>query len=62
MRALREMWVCEIMIALDFTQPNLSHYLKILENQGFINRRKEGKWEYYSLTNKKAIKNLPISK
>jgi DNA-binding HxlR family transcriptional regulator len=53
--AVREMCVCELMIALDVTQPNLSHHLRILENQGFVNRRKKGKWAYYSLTNSKAI-------
>ena len=56
--AVREMCVCELMIALDATQPNLSHHLKILENQGFVNRRKEGKWAYYSLTNAIAIERL----
>jgi len=56
--AVREMCVCELMIALDATQPNLSHHLKILENQGFVNRRKEGKWAYYSLTNAKAIETV----
>ena len=55
---VQEMCVCELMIALDTTQPNLSHHLKILENQGFVNRRKEGKWAYYSLTNLKKIKSL----
>jgi DNA-binding transcriptional ArsR family regulator len=55
---VREMCVCELMVALNVTQPNLSHHLKILENQGFVNRRKEGKWAYYSLTNSKAIENL----
>jgi DNA-binding transcriptional ArsR family regulator len=55
---IREMCVCELMIALDVTQPNLSHHLKILENQGFVNRRKEGKWAYYSLTNLKVIEEL----
>ena len=55
---VREMCVCELMVALDTTQPNLSHHLKILENQGFVNRRKEGKWAYYSLTNLGKIKNL----
>ncbi len=56
--AVREMCVCELMIALDVTQPNLSHHLKILENQGFVNRRKEGKWAYYSLTNSKVMGQL----
>lgn len=55
---VREMCVCELMIALDVTQPNLSHHLRILENQGLVNRRKEGKWAYYSLTNLKVIEQL----
>jgi DNA-binding transcriptional ArsR family regulator len=55
---VREMCVCELMIALDTTQPNLSHHLKILENQGFVNRRKEGKWAYYSLNNPKYMEQL----
>ena len=55
---IREMCVCELMIALDVTQPNLSHHLTRLENQGFVNRRKEGKWAYYSLTNLKTIEEL----
>ena len=55
---VREMCVCELMVALNVTQPNLSHHLRILENQGFVNRRKEGKWAYYSLTNSKEIEHL----
>jgi ArsR family transcriptional regulator len=46
---VREMCVCEVMIALDLTQSTASHHLKILENAGLVKSRKEGKWVYYSL-------------
>ena len=55
---VREMCVCELMIALDSTQPNLSHHLKILENERIVSRRKQGKWAHYSLVKKRTIKNL----
>ena len=55
---VREMWGCELMIALDVTQPNLSHYLRILENQKIVSRRKKGKWVYCSLADKKLVDNL----
>lgn len=48
---VREMCVCEIMVALDLTQPTASHHLAILENVGFVKKRKEGKWVFYRLTN-----------
>ncbi len=55
---VREMCVCELMIALDMTQPNLSHHLRILESEGIISRKKKGKWVYCSLTNKKIVENI----
>ena len=45
----REMCVCEIMVALDLTQPTASHHLGILENTGLVKDRKEGKWVFYSV-------------
>ena len=45
---VRDMCVCELMVALDMTQPNLSHHVKILEREGFVEKRKEGKWTFYS--------------
>lgn len=47
--AVREMCVCEVMVALDLTQPTTSHHLRILENVGLVKDRKEGKWVFYSL-------------
>lgn len=55
---VREMCVCEIMIALGLTQPTTSHHLGIMENVGLIKSRKEGKWVYYSITDQKLIKNM----
>ncbi len=46
---IREMCVCEVMFALNLTQPTASHHLSILENVGVVQGRKEGKWVFYSL-------------
>jgi ArsR family transcriptional regulator len=46
------------MIALDMTQPNLSHHLRILENEGIISRAKKGKWVYCSLANREIVEDM----
>ncbi len=53
--AVREMCVCEVMVALGLTQPTASHHLGILENVGLVKDRKEGKWVFYSLANLEII-------
>ncbi|UCD72600.1 MAG: winged helix-turn-helix transcriptional regulator [Candidatus Bathyarchaeota archaeon] len=45
----REMCVCEIMAALDLTQPTASHHLGILERSGLAQERREGRWVFYSV-------------
>ena len=52
------MCICELMIALQMSQPNLSHHVNILENNGLINRIKRGKWVYCSITDNEVIKNI----
>jgi ArsR family transcriptional regulator len=52
---IRRMCVCEIMAALDMTQPTASHHLGLLEKEGLLERRKEGKWAYYSLVNPRVV-------
>ena len=47
--AIKELCVCEVMVALELTQPTASHHLRILENVNLVTARKEGKWVFYSL-------------
>ncbi len=54
----REMCVCEVMVALDLTQPTASHHLGILENVGLIKDRKEGKWVFYSVADPRLVENM----
>ncbi len=54
----REMCVCEVMVALDLTQPTASHHLRILENVGLVKDRKEGKWVFYSIGDPKLIESM----
>jgi len=55
---VREMCVCEVMVALNLTQPTASHHLGILENVGLVTDRKEGKWVFYSIANPKLVENM----
>ena len=50
-----EKCVCEITPHLNLVQPLVSRHLRILKNAGLIQRRKEGTWRYYSLTDKRII-------
>jgi len=55
---VRDMCVCELMVALGMSQPNLSHHLKILEAEGFVEKRKEGKWTFMSSRYKERMGEL----
>lgn len=55
---LRDMCVCEIMVALEITQPVASHHLQILESAGLLTKRRQGKWVFYSLANPQIVKML----
>ncbi|MCW4047576.1 MAG: metalloregulator ArsR/SmtB family transcription factor [Candidatus Bathyarchaeota archaeon] len=54
----REMCVCEVMVALNLTQPTASHHLRILENVGLVEDRKRGKWVFYRLSDPNLTENL----
>lgn len=44
-----EKCACNLLEAFEFTQPTLSHHMKVLIECGLVNSRKEGLWNYYSL-------------
>lgn len=46
----KNMCVCEIQAALRISQPSVSKHLKILEDSGLVEFRKEGLWVNYHLT------------
>ena len=46
----RTMCVCEVRAALKISQPTASKHLRILEGAGLVQRKKEGLWVNYSLT------------
>jgi len=49
--AKEELCACEVMAALDLTQPTASHHLGILERSRLVASRREGKWVFYRLSN-----------
>lgn len=44
-----EKCACEILEHFEFTQPTLSHHMKVLMECGIVKCRKEGLWSYYHL-------------
>lgn len=44
-----ECCACELLQNLAITQSTLSHHMKCLTNSGLVQRRKDGRWMYYSL-------------
>jgi ArsR family transcriptional regulator len=59
----RDMCVCELVAAIGSSQPTTSHHLKILENVGLIERKRKGKWVFYSITKPETsvyINKIPI--
>lgn len=44
-----ELCVCELMVALDETQPKVSRHLAQLRKLGLLADRRQGQWVYYRL-------------
>ena len=51
----RECCVCEVMQALDISQSQASRALTALYDAGFLTRRKEGFWAFYSIDETKEF-------
>ena len=49
-----ELCVCELADALEISQSTLSGHLQVLRQTGMVITRKEGRWIYYSLDDRKA--------
>lgn len=43
------MCACDVLDYFDFTQPTLSHHMKVLEKAQIISVEKKGQWHYYTL-------------
>jgi len=52
--ANEELCSCEVMAALDLTQPTTSHHLGILERAGLLSSKRNGKWVFYKIANSKV--------
>jgi ArsR family transcriptional regulator, arsenate/arsenite/antimonite-responsive transcriptional repressor len=44
-----ELCVCDIVAALDLSQPKISFHLNVLKEAGLVTDRKQGKWTHYRL-------------
>ena len=52
-----ELCSCEVMAALELTQPTTSHHLGILERAELLTSKRNGKWVFYRIANSK-VQNL----
>lgn len=50
-----EKCACKLLQHFKFTQPTLSHHMKVLIECGLVEVRKEGTWNYYSLNTKNSV-------
>lgn len=58
MLAEKDMCVCEIIDELNVSQPAVSHHLKNLKQAGIVEDRRDGKWIFYSLSQKGLLTSL----
>ncbi|MBN1795211.1 MAG: winged helix-turn-helix transcriptional regulator [Sedimentisphaerales bacterium] len=55
-----ELCVCQIIEMLGLAPSTVSKHMSILRQAGLVETRKEGRWIYYRLADKKALKTSEI--
>lgn len=58
--AEEELCVCELMYALQISQPKVSRHLALLRNIGVLVDRRKGQWVYYSISTQLPDWVLPL--
>ncbi|MDP2562413.1 metalloregulator ArsR/SmtB family transcription factor [Psychrobium sp. 1_MG-2023] len=48
--AEQELCVCELMVALNLSQPKISRHLALLKEANLVHSRRQGTWVFYSLS------------
>ena len=46
---------CNLLDELQVTQPTLSHHMKVLSDCGLVIKKKDGKWQHYSINRNKFM-------
>ncbi|MFD2671686.1 ArsR/SmtB family transcription factor [Marinicrinis sediminis] len=54
----REMCVCELVEALQTSQPNISQHMRKLKDAGLVKEERKGQWIYYSLTDQPHLQDV----
>lgn len=54
-----ELCVCQLLDILGLSQSTISGHLAILKNAGLVRDRKQGRWAYYSLSDRMANQYAP---
>ena len=50
-----EVCACEIQAVTGLTHATVSHHMAVLEDAGWIESRRQGKWAYYRLASKEGV-------
>lgn len=53
-----ELCVCQIVVLLDLAQSTVSKHMSILKKAGLVESRKDGKWVYFRLTERRLTPRL----